>query len=132
MEERKTLKEYCKEAKKRLKQGFWKTYHEDLKVELSRAEEVGVNSSKVKEYYSSKFNNCVKNVNVSEEEFYRKVKTILDEEGEVSNAIGRLTDKEYFETLSYDEKQCYTLRLSERYIKAVERYNKEKEMELTV
>ena len=132
MEERKTLKDYCKEAKKRLKQGFWKTYHEDLKAELDRAEEVGVSSSKVKEYYSEKFNSSIKNVNNSEEEFYLKVKEILDNEGEVSNAIGRLTDKEYFNSLSYDEKQRYTLNLSERYVKAVERYNREKEMELTV
>ena len=34
---------------------------------------------------------------------------MLDLEGEVSNAIGRLTDKDYFNTLSYDEKQRYTL-----------------------
>jgi len=132
MEERKSLKEYCKEAKKRLKQGFWKTYHEDLKLELDKAEEVGVSTSKVKEYYSDKFNTCVKNVNTSEEEFYQKVKSMLDLEGEVSNAIGRLTDKEYFNSLSYEEKQRYTLNLSERYVKAVERYNKEKEMELSV
>ena len=57
---------------------------------------------------------------------------MLDLEGEVSNAIGRLTDKEYFNSLSYEEKQRYTLNLSERYVKAVERYNKEKEMELSV
>ena len=132
MEERKSLKEYCKEAKKRLKQGFWRTYHEDLKAELTRAEEVGVSTSKVKEYYSERFNTSVKNVNNDEEEFYLKVKTLLDSEGEVSNAIGRLTDKAYFETLSYEEKQRYTMRLSERYVKAVERYNKEKEMFLTV
>lgn len=132
MEERKSLKEYCKEAKKRLKQGFWKTYHEDLKNELDRAEEIGVSASKVKEYYSERFNASIKNINNDEEEFYLKVKTLLDSEGEVSNAIGRLTDKAYFETLSYDEKQRYTMRLSERYVKAVERYNKEKEMFLTV
>ena len=132
MEERKTLKEYCREAKKRLKQGFWKTYHEDLRAELDRAEEVGVNASKIKSYYNEKFNNSVKNVNVSEEEFYTKVKSILDAEGEVSDAIGRLTDKEYFNTLTYDEKQRYILNLSERYVRAVERYRKEKEMELSV
>ena len=132
MEERKSLKEYCKEAKKRLKQGFWKTYHEDLKNELDRAEEIGVSASKVKEYYSERFNASIKNINNDEEEFYLKVKTLLDSEGEVSNAIGRLTDKAYFETLSYEEKQRYTMRLSERYVKAVERYNKEKEMFLTV
>ena len=40
--------------------------------------------------------------------------------------IGRLTDKEYYESLNYEEKQRYSLSLSERYLKAVERYNAEK------
>ena len=64
------------------------------------------------------------------EEFYLKVKGILETEGEVSNAIGRLTDKEYFETLSYEEKQRYTLSLSEKYLQAVERYRKEMALEI--
>ena len=51
---------------------------------------------------------------------------LLDEEGEVSNAIGRLTDKEKFDAMSYTEKQRYTLTLSEKYLKAVERYKKER------
>ena len=69
----------------------------------------------------------VKNINkFLFEEFYIKVKKLLDEEGEVSNAIGRLTDKEYFETLDYNEKQRYTLNLSEKYVQAIERYHKEK------
>ena len=48
----KTLKEYCKDAKKRLKNGFWQTYHKDLQDELVRAEKEGISASKVKEYYS--------------------------------------------------------------------------------
>lgn len=55
---------------------------------------------------------------------------MLDSEGEVSNAIGRLTDKEYFDTLDYNEKQRYTLNLSEKYLQAVERYRKEKALGL--
>ena len=55
---------------------------------------------------------------------------MLDEEGEVSNAIGRLTDKEYFESLSYEERQRYTLSLSEKDLQAVERYKKEKALDI--
>ena len=33
-DEQKTLKDYAKEAKKRLKQGFWQSYHENLNSEL--------------------------------------------------------------------------------------------------
>lgn len=130
-EERKTLKQYCKEAKKRLKQGFWQAYHDGLNEELTRAKEEGISQSKVREYYTQVVTGNIRNRQEEEEIFYRRVKKILDEEGEVSDAIGRLTDKEEFENLSYEEKQRYTLSLSEKYLKAVERYRKEKDLNIT-
>lgn len=130
MEDQKSLKQYCKEAKKRLKQGFWQSYHKGLDEELARAKEEGISVSKVKEYYAQVVSGTIRNRSEEDEEFYRRVKKLLDDEGEVSNAIGRLTDKEEFEKLSYEEKQRYTLSLSERYLKAVERYNKEKELKI--
>lgn len=128
MEERKTLKQYAKEAKRRLKNGFWQNYHKDLDEKIERASEAGVAPSKVKEYYTYVVSENIKSRKDDEDEFYYKVKKILDEEGEISDAIGRLTDKKEFENLSYAEKQKYTLTLSERYLKAVERYNKEKSL----
>ena len=125
-EETKSLKEYCREAKKRLKQGFWQNYHKKLTEEMARAEQSGVSTSKVKEFYAYKVSDQIKNVNEEKEEFYKKVKKLLDEEGEVANAIGRLTDVEYYKTLSYDEQQRYNLSLSEKYLQALERYKKEK------
>ncbi len=123
-EEQKTLKQYCKEAKKRLKSGFWQNYQENLNQELNRAEQAGISKSKVQEYYSQKVVSDIKRQ--SDDEFYAVVKKILDEEGEISGVLGRLTDKKYYKTLSYDEQQRYNLGLSERYLKAVERYHKEK------
>ena len=128
MEERKTLKQYAKEAKARLKSGFWQDYRKDLDEKIEKASEAGVAPSKVKEYYTYVVSENIKSRKDDEEEFYRKVKKILDEEGEISNAIGRLTDKAVFDSLSYNEKQKYTLTLSERYLKAVERYNREKSL----
>ena len=126
MEEQKTLKQYAKEAKRRLKNGFWQHYNENLSEQLEEAEKAGVSVSKVKEYYSRQVVEIIRNKGDNDEEFYNKVKKMLDEEGEVANAIGRLTDKEYYESLNYEEKQRYSLSLSERYLKAVERYNAEK------
>ena len=125
MEEQKSLKQYAREAKMRLKKGFWQNYHKDLDEKMEKATEAGVAPSKVKEYYTYVVSENIKNRKDDEEEFYQKVKKILDEEGEISNAIGRLTDRQAFESMSYNEKQKYTLTLSERYLKAVERYNKE-------
>lgn len=130
-DELKSLKQYCKEAKKRLKSGFWQNYHKNLDEEIARAEQKGISTSKVKEYYAYKISGDIKNTKDEFEEFYKKVKKLLDEEGEVSNAIGRLTDKEYFESLSYEDKQRYTLSLSEKYLQAVDRYKKEKALDIS-
>ena len=129
-EEPKTLKQYCKEAKKRLKSGFWQAYKKDLSEELERAKEAGISESRIKEYYAQTVSNNIRNYQEENEEFYLRVKKILDDEGEVSDAIGRLTDKKVFEGLTYEEKQRYTLSLSEKYLKAVERYRKEKDLQI--
>lgn len=126
MEKEKTFKDYCKEAKKRLKSGFWQNYKKDLEEELERAKQQGISTSKVKEYYAQKISGEIRSDGKKEDEFYLKVKKILDTEGEVSNIIGRLTDKQEYDSLSYEEKQKYTLKLSEKYILALERYKKEK------
>lgn len=127
--ELKSLKQYAREAKKRLKEGFWQNYSNNLKQELERAEKLGVSASKVKEYYTSKVSENIKRPTDDGEDFYLRVKDLLSNEGEVPDALGRLTDKEYFESLSYDEKQRYSLSLSEKYLKAVERYYREKTFE---
>ena len=126
MEEGKSLKQYCREAKKRLKGGFWQNYQKDLSIGIERAEKAGVSVSKVKQYYAERVSENLKNRVEEKEEFYLKVKKLLEEEGEVSNAIGRLTDLEHYKTLSYEEQQRYNLSLSEKYLQAVERYRKEK------
>jgi len=77
-------------------------------------------------------NGIKEDVKDTEQNFYIRVKAILDVDGEVSDIIGRLTDHVYFERLSYEEKQRYTLSLSERYLKALERYKKEKALEYKV
>lgn len=129
-EEGKSLKEYCKEAKKRLKCGFWQNYQRDLTENLERAEKAGISTSKVKQYYAERVSENIKSRGEEKEEFYKKVKKLLTEEGEVPNAIGRLTDSEYYKTLSYEEQQRYTLSLSEKYLQAVERFRKEQALEI--
>lgn len=128
VEEKKTLKQYCKEAKKRLKNGFWQNYQKNLSENIERAEKAGISTSKVKEYYAERVSENIKSQMEEKEEFYQRVKKLLTEEGELPNAIGRLTDHEYYKSLSYEEKQRYTLSLSEKYLHALERFRKEKEL----
>ena len=130
VEEGKSLKQYCKEAKKRLKGGFWQSYQKNLTENIERAEKAGISTSKVKQYYTERVIENIKNRDDEKEEFYNRVKKLLLEEGEVHNAIGRLTDEKLFNSLSYDEKQRYTLSLSEKYLEAVERFRKEQALEI--
>lgn len=123
-----TVKTLAKEAKMRMKKGFWKQCEKELENERSRAKEHGINESKMERYFAEKVTTKIRGE--SPDEFYLKVRDLLLSEGEVSDAIGRLTDREYYETLSYSDKQRYTLELSEKYLRALERFKREYEFEL--
>ena len=123
-----TLKTLAKEAKQRMKKGFWKQCEEELQSERTHAREQGINESKMERYFQEKVEGRIKGE--SPDEFYLKVKNLLLTEGEVSDAIGRLTDKAYYKTLSYAEQQRYNLELSEKYLRALERFKREYEFEI--
>ena len=123
----KTLRELAKEAKTRLKSGFWADCKQNLADNLSAAREQGVNERRAERFFTEKISETL--VGSQEDEFYLRVKNLLLSEGEVSNAIGRLTDREYYETLSYEEKQRYNMSLSEKYLKALHRFKRENEFE---
>ncbi len=125
--ENRTLRALARSAKSRMKSGFWEECHEDMQEKLLLAREQGLNESKAGRYFKEKVSASLSGE--KEDEFYLKVKKMLLEEGEVSNAIGRLTDRAYYDTLSYAEKQRYNLSLSEKYLRALERFRRECEFE---
>ena len=127
--EPKTLKDYAKEAKKRLKSGYWQKHNDNLNKKLEEAEKDGVSASNVTLYYTKKAEREIKRSDDEFEIFYLKVKEILDSEGFVSDIIGRLTEREVYEKLSYEQRQRYTFELSSKYLKAKERYIEEKQFE---
>lgn len=122
-----TIKGMARQAKQRLKNNFWENCKTNLKQGEIQAKNLGLNENKVKNYIGVKVQRQIKGD--APDAFYLKVKAMLDECGEVSDAIGRLTDKAYYATLSYAEKQRYNLELSAKYLAALERYRKEKELE---
>jgi hypothetical protein len=93
----------------------------DKNLEKARAQ--GFTESKAERYFAAQVSKKI--AGKEEDEFYLRVKEMLLSDGEVSNAIGRLTDKEYYQTLSYEEKQRYNLSLSEKYLRALERFRRE-------
>lgn len=124
-----SFKMLARDAKKRMKSGFWENSKKDMKTVVSLAEKNGLNKGKVERYYAEKLSSSLKKPSEEDEAFYSRVKEMLLAEGEVSDAIGRLTDKEFFATLSFEEKQRYTLTLSEKYLSALERFKRECEFD---
>ena len=122
-----SLRDEARRAKMRIKNGFWKECEKDLQSQLEKARENGVNESKAGRFFAEKVSEKI--AGKKEDDFYLRVKQMLLSEGEVSDAIGRLTDKPYYDTLTYDEKQRYTLSLSEKYLRALERFRKECEFD---
>ena len=120
-----SLREEARRAKRRIKTGFWTECQENMDEQLLKAREQGLNESKVGRFFAAQVTAQIEGK--QEDDFYLKVKQMLLTEGEVSDAIGRLTDKEYYATLSYEEKQRYTLNLSEKYLRALERFRSEYE-----
>ncbi len=126
-ETERTLKDEARLAKARIKGNFWTECKEDMQAQMQRAKEQGLNESKAGRYFAERVSAQI--AGKKEDDFYLRVKDMLLSEGEVSDAIGRLTDKEYYETLNYEEKQRYTLSLSEKYLRALERFRKECDFE---
>ena len=125
-----TFKTLARQAKERMKKGFWEECKEDINERMEKAKELGINESKVGRYFIGKVEAQI--AGEKTDEFYLKVKEMLLKDGEVSDAIGRLTDKAYYDTLGYEEKQRYTLSLSEKYLRALERFRTECEFETLV
>ena len=123
-----TLREEARLAKSRIKSGFWSECRENMSEQMEKAREQGLNESKAGRYFKTQVEAKIEGK--KEDEFYLRVKEMLVSEGEVSDAIGRLTDKAYYDTLTYEEKQRYTLTLSEKYLRALERFRAECEFDI--
>lgn len=122
------LKQAARAAKQRLKNNFWEECKRNIEKGATEARKNGLNETKVKSALKDRVEKHISGE--KQDEFYLKVKALLDTEGEVSDAIGRLTDKEYYDSLSYEDKQRYTLTLSTRYLQALEKYRKEKALKI--
>ena len=116
-------------AKQRLKSNFWADCKRNFDENTTEAKLKGISEIKVKSSLKGKVKSTI--LGEKQDEFYLKVKEILDAEGEVSDAIGRLTDKDYYEKLTYEEKQRYNLELSNKYLAALKKYRREKELDFS-
>lgn len=120
------IKNMARAAKQRLKSNFWDDCKKNMNENANEAKMRGVSEVKVRTGMASRVKDEIKGG--TKDEFYIKVKSMLEAEGEVSDAIGRLTDLSVYNKLSYEEKQRYNLELSNKYLEALKRYKQEKEI----
>ena len=120
------IKNMARAAKQRLKSNFWDECKKNMNENANEAKIRGVNEAKVRTGMANRVKDEIKGC--VQDEFYVRVKAMLETEGEVSDAIGRLTDRSVYNKLSYEEKQRYNLELSTKYLEALKRYKKEKEI----
>lgn len=64
-----------------------------------------------------------------DEKFYNAVKKMIEEEGDLPNAIHRLIDDDKYNALPYESRERYVLEVANKYREAKERYYKERENE---
>ena len=67
-----SLKSIAKDAKQRMKQGFWQNYREERDRHLEFVKEQGLNESRAERYLTGKVASRVKGE--KEDEFYERVK----------------------------------------------------------
>lgn len=120
----KSLRTLARQAKCRMKENFWESYKREQAEKLKIAEANGANTQEAERFFAHEVERKIRGED-EVDEFYERVKELLLKEGEVSDAIGRLTDRTLYDSLSYTEKQRYTLALSERYLRALERFKRE-------
>ena len=120
----KSLRTLARQAKCRMKENFWESYKREQAEKQKIAQANGANTQEAERFFVHEVERKIRGED-EVDEFYERVKELLLKEGEVSDAIGRLTDRTLYDSLSYTEKQRYTLALSERYLRALERFKRE-------
>lgn len=120
----------AKEARKRLRQGFWNDIIKERQAIIQNALEHGQDLTMVKEYCRRKIEERIRNKDnsnkISEEDIlYEKVCQLMESNEVLLNPLSRLIDHKVYDEMSDNAKQVYILKLSEQYIKMKERYNNE-------
>ncbi len=119
------LKEYARQAKERMKNGFWQEAKKAVEDKKQQAKSLGLDSVKVVEEERRKTVRRIYDEQgyLEDQAFYNKVVEILESKDIVTNPLTRLADKEAMEQMTPNEKQTYLLKLSARFQKVVEQYN---------
>ena len=120
----------AKEARKRLRQGFWDDIIVERKNVIENAMKKGQDVKSIKDYYKKKIENKIKetyktNSLTEEDLMYKKVCSIMESQEVLLNPLSKLIDHNVYDKLSENAKQVYILKLSEQYVQMKQRYDSE-------
>lgn len=120
MEKNSNLKRLANIAKQRMKNGNYSTNTININSRPKASEYFLQNAISLKR---SKVEAEFVIIDLADEKFEHKVRTIMESGDLVCNPIGKLVDKTYFSTLNEIEKQHYILSLCEKYNRVKEKYD---------
>ncbi len=128
--EGKTLREYAREARKRMKSGFWQKMREEKEQAILVALENGQSIEAVEAQFKRKIQCviCAKEDEqqiLDDEAFYEKVCKVLESTDLLMSPLAKLIDHEIYDNLSERDKQNYILKLSDRFVQMKQRYAEE-------
>ena len=127
-----TLKDYAKEAKARMKSGFWQDIIEQRKYDVQMAAEQGKSTDVVfKEYREILTRKIFENKTEEDEILYQKVCELLSQNKVITNPIGLLADQRKMNSMTAHGKQNYIFELSKKFKEMKERYYKERQLTMT-
>lgn len=117
-------------AKQRLKMGYWQRMREEQdRVAEATNDSAVIRSARyarLREFEQQSRRALGDDFAERDERLYGKVRDMLDRDEDVSDPIGRLVDREVFDSLDDGNKQRYILELSAKFRELKERYYKEK------
>lgn len=130
-----SLKEYAKQARKRLMNGYWEGVRDDRQRFLEAHYHRGDNLSQLKKMFRKKVENELfgsDNENNADDELYKKVAKLLTENEYVLNPIMQLIDHDEYDKLDEHAKQNYIFELTDKYNELKTRFEKEQKNSLVV
>lgn len=119
----------AKEARSRFKNGYWTNYFKQRDERLNEAKERGISEDDAKRICQEALKRDI-NIKFSDDNeddvLYERVVTLLSSDEVVLNPIKCLIDHNEYDNLSESEKECYILKLTQRYNEIKQKYDKEK------
>ena len=119
-----TFKKFARQAKERMKSGFWEQTRLRLETEKQVAVTKGLDCNAVRQQQHRQLERLIYDSEGynREQQFQRKVEEILTSKQTVANPISLLADKQYMSTLNAYQRQTYLMKLSAKYQKKKKKY----------